>query len=161
MAQWKSQVSLIFDKAAPVVEFFFDTGYPSGSTGLISGRSSPFSRGSIRATSQNPYDAARIDPNYFGLSIDMDMQVQCLRAGRRVLQDNNLRSLTTTGRAETTIPASASSQTEPTRGGTAVEGLDPRYHPGRRQRVRGRKPPVGHGNKDGRQGRRRCGGREL
>lgn len=97
LAQWQSQISLIFDKAAPVVEFFFDTGYPSGSYGIDIWPLLPFSRGSIRATSQNPYDAARIDPNYFGLSIDMDMQVQSLRAGRRVLQDNNLRSLTYQG----------------------------------------------------------------
>ncbi|EST09571.1 Glucose-methanol-choline oxidoreductase, C-terminal [Kalmanozyma brasiliensis GHG001] len=97
MAQWKSAVSLIFDQAAPVVEFFFDTGYPSGSYGIDIWPLLPFSRGSVRATSLNPYDSARVDPNYFGLPIDMDVQVASLRAGRRVLQDNNLKQLTWNG----------------------------------------------------------------
>ncbi|CDW94070.1 hypothetical protein [Sporisorium scitamineum] len=95
--QWKSTISLIFDSNAPVVEFFFDTGFPSNSYGLDIWTLLPFSRGSIRATSQNPYDSARIDPNYFGLPIDMDLQVASLRAGRRVLQNNNLKQLTYEG----------------------------------------------------------------
>ncbi|KAJ9480057.1 Pyranose dehydrogenase [Pseudozyma hubeiensis] len=97
LAQWRSAISLIFDQQAPVVELFFDTGYPSNSYGLDIWTLLPFSRGSIRATSQNPYDSARIDPNYFGLPIDMDMQVASLRAGRRVLKNSNLKSLTYNG----------------------------------------------------------------
>ncbi|TKY84622.1 hypothetical protein EX895_006524 [Sporisorium graminicola] len=97
LAQWKSAISLIFDAKAPVVEFFFDTGFPANSYGLDIWTLLPFSRGSIRATSQNPYDGAHIDPNYFGLPIDMDMQVASLRAGRRVLQNDHLRSLTLNG----------------------------------------------------------------
>ena len=97
LTQWKSAVSLIFDSKVPVVEFFFDTGFPTNSYGIDIWTLLPFSRGSIRATSLNPYDAARIDPNYYGLPIDMDMQVASLRAGRRVLQHNALKSLTYSG----------------------------------------------------------------
>lgn len=97
LAQWRSAISLIFDQKAPVVELFFDTGFPANSYGIDIWTLLPFSRGSIRATSQNPYDGARIDPNYFGLPIDMDMQVASLRASRRVLQNSNLRSLTYNG----------------------------------------------------------------
>ncbi|CBQ73956.1 related to Glucose oxidase [Sporisorium reilianum SRZ2] len=97
LAQWNSAVSLIFDAKAPVAEFFFDTGFPANSYGIDIWQLLPFSRGSIRATSQNPFDAPRIDPNYFGLPIDMDMQVASLRAGRRVLQNSNLETLTYNG----------------------------------------------------------------
>lgn len=97
LAQWNSAVSLIFDTKAAVVEFFFDTGFPANSYGLDIWTLLPFSRGSIRAASQNPYDSARIDPNYFGLPIDMDMQVASLRAGRRVLQNDKLKQLTYNG----------------------------------------------------------------
>lgn len=97
LAQWQSAIGLIFDQKVPVVELFFDTGYPSDSYGLDIWTLLPFSRGSIRATSQNPYDDARVDPNYFGLPIDMDMQVASLRASRRVLQDSNLQQLTYNG----------------------------------------------------------------
>ncbi|SPO27703.1 related to Glucose oxidase [Ustilago trichophora] len=96
-AQWKSAISLIFDKKAPVVELFFDTGFPANSYGLDVWTLLPFSRGSIRATSQNPFDSARIDPNYFGLPIDMDMQVASLRASRKVLKNQNLKQLTYNG----------------------------------------------------------------
>ena len=97
MAQWNSAVKLIFDEKAPVVELFFDTGYPANSYGLDIWTLLPFSRVSIRATSQNPFDDARIDPNYFGLPIDMDMQVASLRASRRVLQNSHLKQLTYNG----------------------------------------------------------------
>ncbi len=97
LAQWNAALGLIFDQNAPIVEFFFDTGFPSESYGLDIWTLLPFSRGHISATSSNPFDAARIDPNYFGLPIDMDMQVASLRAGRRVLQNSALNSLTYNG----------------------------------------------------------------
>ncbi len=97
LAQWNSAVSLIFDQAAPIVEMFFDTGYPANSYGIDLWTLLPFSRGSVRATSGNPFDAPRVDPNYFGLPIDMDMQVQSLRAARRVLKNSHLKSLTYNG----------------------------------------------------------------
>lgn len=97
IAQWNSAVKLIFDQQAPVVELFFDTGYPANSYGLDIWPLLPFSRGSTRATSQNPFDMPRVDPNYFGLPIDMDMQVASLRTSRRVLQNNNIKSLTYNG----------------------------------------------------------------
>ncbi|SNX86025.1 related to Glucose oxidase [Melanopsichium pennsylvanicum] len=96
-AQWESAINLIFDQKVPVVELFFDTGFPANSYGLDIWTLLPFSRGSIRATSQNPFDNAQIDPNYFGLPIDMDMQVASLRASRRVLKNDNLKQLTYNG----------------------------------------------------------------
>ncbi|KAJ1022687.1 hypothetical protein NDA18_005025 [Ustilago nuda] len=97
MEQWNSAVNLIFDQQAPVAELFFDTGHPRNSYGLVIWPLLPFSRGSTRAVSQNPFDMPRVDPNYFGLPIDMDMQVASLRASRRVLQNDNLKSLTYNG----------------------------------------------------------------
>lgn len=112
LAQWNSALSLIFDQHAPVAELFFDTGYPHNSYGLDIWSLLPFSRGSVRASSSNPFDPASIDPNYFGLPIDMDLQVASLRAGRRVLKNSNLKQLTYNGETTpgfTLIPDGANS----------------------------------------------------
>ncbi|EPQ29833.1 uncharacterized protein PFL1_02506 [Pseudozyma flocculosa PF-1] len=97
LKQWQLSVSAIFDDRAPVCELFFDTGYPSNSYGIDTWCLLPFSRGSTHATSTDAFTDPTINPNYFAIPIDMDMQVAALRGGRRILQADPLRSLTYNG----------------------------------------------------------------
>lgn len=97
LTQWRTLVSLIFDSNAPLVEFFFDTGYPANSYGIDIWPLLPFSRGSVHATAMDPFTNPTVNPNYFGVPIDLDIQVASLRSGRRILQNDNIRSLTSNG----------------------------------------------------------------
>src|SRR5690242_5068905 len=101
LLQWNMYIDLIFEKKAPVLELFFDTGYPYGTYGFDLWPLLPFSRGSVRANSTDPWADPVLDPNYFALSIDMDLHVQSLRSARRVLDNPTLRKLTINGE---TIP---------------------------------------------------------
>ncbi|KAN0060030.1 hypothetical protein ACQY0O_008003 [Thecaphora frezii] len=97
LQQWRLSVSAIFDERAPVCELFFDTGYPQNSYGIDTWCLLPFSRGSTHANSMNVFDSPTLNPNYFALPIDMDMQVAALRGGRQILESEPLRSLTQNG----------------------------------------------------------------
>ena len=100
LAQWRLGVSNIFDHNAPVAELFFDSGYPANSLGIDTWSLLPFSRGSTHAVSKDVFDLPSVNPNYFALPIDMDMQVAALRGGRRILQTQPLASLTVQGETQ-------------------------------------------------------------
>ena len=90
---WTLSVDATFKKGAPVCEHFFDTGYPADSYGIDTWCLLPFSRGSVHITSKNGFEKPEVDPNYFAIPIDMDMQVAALRANRRVFQTSPLHDL--------------------------------------------------------------------
>ncbi|KAK7052564.1 glucose oxidase [Favolaschia claudopus] len=81
---YQVQADLIINKNAPVVELFFDTGFPNA-LGIDMWQLLPFSRGTVKITSTNPYTAPAIKVNYFGVPMDLDMQVAGARLSRRIL----------------------------------------------------------------------------
>ncbi|KAJ7708299.1 hypothetical protein B0H17DRAFT_971830 [Mycena rosella] len=99
---YQVQADLIINENAPVVELFYDTGFPDD-LGIDMWQLLPFSRGSVKITSTDPFTYPTIKVNYFGVGMDLDMQVAGARLARRILTAAPLNSLST---GETT-PGSA------------------------------------------------------
>ncbi|KAJ7474773.1 hypothetical protein FB451DRAFT_1558052 [Mycena latifolia] len=99
---YQVQADLIINNNAPVVELFYDTGFPKA-LGIDMWQLLPFSRGSVKITSKDPFTYPAIKVNYFGVGMDLDMQVAGARLARRILTTAPLSSLST-GEA---IPGSA------------------------------------------------------
>ncbi|KAK7052557.1 glucose oxidase [Favolaschia claudopus] len=90
---YQVQADLIINKNAPVVEMFFDTGFPNA-LGIDMWQLLPFSRGTVQITSTNAYTQPAIKVNYFGVSMDLDVQVAGARLSRRILSSPPLSSIT-------------------------------------------------------------------
>ncbi|KAJ7171196.1 hypothetical protein C8R46DRAFT_1087942 [Mycena filopes] len=88
------QADLIIDHNAPVVELFFDSGFPAP-LGIDMWQLLPFSRGSVKITSTDPFTYPTIKVNYFSVGMDLDMQVAGARLARRILTSAPLSSLST------------------------------------------------------------------
>ncbi|KAJ7855567.1 alcohol oxidase [Mycena leptocephala] len=91
---YQVQANLIINNNAPVVELFYDTGFPA-EIGIVMWQLLPFSRGSVRITSTDPFIYPTIQVNYFGVSMDLDIQVAGARLARRILSSPPLSSLST------------------------------------------------------------------
>ncbi|KAF8054314.1 hypothetical protein FPV67DRAFT_1440316 [Lyophyllum atratum] len=81
---FRVQAGLIIDTKAPVSEIFYDTGYPD-TLGIIMWPLLPFSRGTVKITSTNPFTYPAIKVGYFNADIDMDIQVATARLSRKIL----------------------------------------------------------------------------
>ncbi|KAJ7171206.1 alcohol oxidase [Mycena filopes] len=99
---YQVQAGLIINNNAPVVELFFDSGFPDD-LGIDMWQLLPFSRGSVKITSTDPFTYPTIKVNYFSVGMDLDMQVAGARLARRILTTAPLSSLST----GETIPGSA------------------------------------------------------
>ncbi|KAJ6483613.1 hypothetical protein C8R47DRAFT_1186392 [Mycena vitilis] len=99
---YQVQANLIINNNAPVAELFYDTGFPDD-LGIIIWQLLPFSRGSVKITSTDPYTFPAIQVNYFGVGMDLDIQVAAARLSRRILTSPPLSSLST----GETVPGSA------------------------------------------------------
>ncbi|KAJ7075948.1 hypothetical protein B0H15DRAFT_610386 [Mycena belliarum] len=88
------QANLIINNNAPVVELFYDTGFPDD-IGIDMWQLLPFSRGSVKITSTDPYKYPSIKCNYFSVGMDLDMQVAGARLARRIITSPPLSSLST------------------------------------------------------------------
>jgi len=99
---YQVQADLIINSNAPVVELFYDTGFPDD-IGIDMWQLLPFSRGSVKITSTDPFTYPTIKVNYFGIGMDLDMQVAGARLARRIITSPPLSSLST----GETIPGSA------------------------------------------------------
>ncbi|KAJ6462721.1 hypothetical protein DFH09DRAFT_573237 [Mycena vulgaris] len=99
---YQVQADLIINKNAPVVELFYDSGFPDD-LGIDMWQLLPFSRGSVKITSKDPFTYPTIKVNYFGVGMDLDMQVAGARLARRILTTAPLSSLST----GETIPGNA------------------------------------------------------
>jgi len=84
------QLGLIVNGSAPIIEFFFDTGYPAD-LGIDMWQLLPFSRGNVKITSTNPFKAPQVTVNYFAVDYDLDVQVAGARLARRILTGSPLR----------------------------------------------------------------------
>ncbi|KAK1227943.1 hypothetical protein PQX77_009045 [Marasmius sp. AFHP31] len=91
---YQVQADLIINKNAPVAELFYDTGYPDD-LGIDMWQLLPFSRGTVKITSTNPFTKPQVRVNYFSVDWDMDVQIAAARLSRRVLSSPPLNSLST------------------------------------------------------------------
>ncbi|KAL0580899.1 hypothetical protein V5O48_001093 [Marasmius crinis-equi] len=91
---YQVQADLIINKNAPVAELFYDTGFPDA-LGIDMWQLLPFSRGTVKITSTNPFTKPQVRINYFSVDWDMDVQIAAARLSRRVLTSRPLSSLST------------------------------------------------------------------
>ncbi|KAJ7674066.1 hypothetical protein DFH06DRAFT_1319178 [Mycena polygramma] len=99
---YQVQANLIINNNAPVAELFYDTGFPDD-LGIVIWQLLPFSRGSVKIRSTDPFTYPTIQVNYFGVGMDLDIQVAAARLSRRILTSPPLNSLST----GETVPGSA------------------------------------------------------
>jgi choline dehydrogenase-like flavoprotein len=91
---YQIQAGLIINKKAPVVEMFFNTGYPSD-LGINMWPLLPFSRGSVKITSKDPFTRPKVTCNYFNVSFDLTLQIAGLRFSRKAFKTSPLSTLVT------------------------------------------------------------------
>lgn len=78
------QAGLIVNNNAPLIELFFDTGYPSD-FGIDVWQLLPFSRGNVSITSTNVFTKPQVIVNYFDVDFDLAVQTAGVRLARKVL----------------------------------------------------------------------------
>ncbi|KAF9528704.1 hypothetical protein CPB83DRAFT_308970 [Crepidotus variabilis] len=88
------QADLIINNNAPVMELFFDIGYPD-TLGILAWNLLPFSRGNVKITTADPFQKPQVAVNYFSADVDLDIQVAGARLSRKVLSTAPLSSLST------------------------------------------------------------------
>jgi choline dehydrogenase-like flavoprotein len=91
---YQVQADLIINKNAPIVELFYDTGFPDD-LGIDMWQLLPFSRGNVKITSTDPYKKPQINVNYFSVDYDLSVQVAGARLSRRIFKSPPLNSLST------------------------------------------------------------------
>ncbi|KAJ7929582.1 alcohol oxidase [Mycena leptocephala] len=91
---YQVQADLIINQNAPVVELFYDTGFPDD-LGIDMWQLLPWSRGSVKIKSTDPFTYPTIKVNYFSVGMDLDIQVAGARLSRRILTSPPLSSLST------------------------------------------------------------------
>ncbi|KAJ3767556.1 alcohol oxidase [Lentinula raphanica] len=91
---YEVQAGLILNGNAPVVELFYDTGYPND-IGIDLWQLLPFSRGNVSITTNNPFTKPTVNVNYFGVDWDLDVQIGSARLARRIIDSSPLSSLST------------------------------------------------------------------
>lgn len=99
---YQVQADLIINSNAPVSELFYDTGYPND-CGFDMWNLLPFSRGTVKITSTDPFTYPTVRVGYFSADIDLDIQVATARLARRIFSSPPLNSICITE----TIPGSA------------------------------------------------------
>lgn len=89
---YQIQAGLIINSSAPVVELFYDTGFPAD-IGIDMWQLLPFSRGSVQVTSNNSFGAPKVTVNYFSVPYDLSVQIAGARLSRRIIASPPLSSL--------------------------------------------------------------------
>ncbi|KAF5371366.1 hypothetical protein D9615_009695 [Tricholomella constricta] len=85
---------MVYFDIAPVSEIFYDTGYPD-TLGIVMWNLLPFSRGTVKIKSTDPFTYPTINVGYFATDIDLDIQVATARLSRKILTTWPLSSLST------------------------------------------------------------------
>ncbi|KAI3599065.1 glucose oxidase [Moniliophthora roreri] len=91
---YQVQAGLIVNNSAPVAEIFYNTGWPD-MVSVNFWQLLPFSRGTVKITSTDPFQKPQIRIGFFSVDWDMDVQMAAARLGRRILSTWPLSSLTT------------------------------------------------------------------
>ncbi|PVF96902.1 alcohol oxidase [Serendipita vermifera] len=99
---YETQADLIINKKAPVVEVFYDNGWPDA-IGILVWPLLPWSRGTIKITSSDAFVKPQINVNYLSVDMDMTTQVASARLARKVMKTAPLSNL----RTAETIPGGA------------------------------------------------------
>ncbi|OSD05574.1 GMC oxidoreductase [Trametes coccinea BRFM310] len=86
------QADLIINKNAPVVELFFDSGFPDD-IGIVMWPLLPFSRGNVTIQSNNPFAKPSVNVNYFSVDFDLTMHIAGARLSRKLLASPPLSTL--------------------------------------------------------------------
>ncbi|QRW07468.1 GMC oxidoreductase [Ceratobasidium sp. AG-Ba] len=86
------QADLITKNNAPVVELFYDTGYPA-TLGIDMWSLLPFSRGTVQIKNNDPFTKPTTTVNYFAVNFDLQCQVAGARMARKILTTTPLSSL--------------------------------------------------------------------
>ncbi|KAK7044129.1 hypothetical protein VNI00_007846 [Paramarasmius palmivorus] len=111
---YQIQAGLIVDSKVPLAELIYVTGWPAkigfDMWGLL-----PFSRGTVKITSTDPFTQPAINVNYFSVDFDMDVQVATARLARKIMSTQPLKSLATVE----VIPGDAVPDDPSTRGSDA------------------------------------------
>ncbi|CAD6901169.1 unnamed protein product [Tilletia controversa] len=97
IAQWRLQTEALFTDNVGAVEMFVDSGYPNNGFGVEMWPLLPYSRGSVHTSSASTFAKTIVDPRYFSVPFDMDMQVAGCRGVRRVYQTSPVSDLFAAG----------------------------------------------------------------
>ncbi|KAG8770497.1 hypothetical protein FRC16_006328 [Serendipita sp. 398] len=89
---YQSQADVIINKKAPVVELFYDTGYPD-MIGVLVWTLLPFSRGTVKITSSDPFAKPYTTVNYFGIDMDLTIQSASSKLVRKLFKTAPLSNL--------------------------------------------------------------------
>ncbi|CAK5284092.1 unnamed protein product [Mycena citricolor] len=108
------QADLIINQNAPIVELFYDTGFPAA-LGIDMWQLLPFSRGTVKIKSTDPFTYPKINVGYFSVPMDLDIQVAGARLARRILSSPPLSGLS----AGEAVPGNAVPDTDSHRGSDA------------------------------------------
>ncbi|TFK97990.1 glucose oxidase [Pterulicium gracile] len=85
------QADLIIKSNSPVYELFFVNS--PDLIGMSTWQMLPFSRGSVKINSNDPFTKPTINVNYFSVDFDMKVQVYGVRLARKILQSEALQAL--------------------------------------------------------------------
>ncbi|THU77696.1 alcohol oxidase [Dendrothele bispora CBS 962.96] len=88
------QSGLIIDQNAPIVELFYDTGFPDD-IGIDMWQLLPFSRGSVSIQTNDPFVKPAVKVNYFSVDWDLDVQIASARLSREIITGSPLSELST------------------------------------------------------------------
>ncbi|KAI3610976.1 glucose oxidase [Moniliophthora roreri] len=125
---YQVHADLIINNNAPVAELFYNTGWPE-KVSLNIWQLLPFSRGTVKITSTNPFQKPQIRVNYFSVDWDMDVQIAASRLSRRIF---------------TSPPLSSLSNGETTPGGQVPDGSDRGSDANWRNWINNNFSPVAH-----------------
>ncbi|TDL23830.1 alcohol oxidase [Rickenella mellea] len=88
------QAGLITNNNAPVVELFYDTGFPAA-IGIDMWQLLPFSRGNVTITAQTAFTKPKVTVNWFSVDFDLKVQTAGARLARQIFKSSPLKSLST------------------------------------------------------------------
>ncbi len=81
---YTKQVNDIFNSGVGPIELLFANSF--GNIQVQCALQHPLSRGSVRITTNNPFDAPRIDPGYFSNQVDLDLMNEGIQLARKIGQ---------------------------------------------------------------------------
>lgn len=86
------QADLITKNNAPILELFYDSGYPD-KVGMDMWQLLPFSRGNVTISSSDPFKKPKVNVNFFSAPWDLTVQIAGARLTRKIFNTAPLSSL--------------------------------------------------------------------
>ncbi|KAK6907153.1 hypothetical protein I204_00044 [Kwoniella mangroviensis CBS 8886] len=125
------QENLMVNNYSGLVEVFFDSGFPNGGLGIDLWQLLPFSRGTVKIKSTDPFEYPDLDPRYFAADVDLQIQIAGLRMARKIFQTAPLRSIVTEENAPGygTVPEDGNGGSDEDWSKWIIDGFSSVYHP--------------------------------